>query len=120
MKEKGFTSIQDLAEKIDALYESVRRVVMGTHSPSKHLLSEFCKVLNLPKHEMELLVEQDKIKTKMGKAAFSTLSGMHEGVEVINDLWEAIPPERQKDLQEMARMWSQTQRFAKGRRTRSA
>lgn len=113
MKAKDIVSIRAVADKCDAKYESIRKTIQGDTSPSKHILNEICRVLGLNRTEMEALVEQDRIRLRTGKDAYAIMSGVHPGVDVINDLWESINPVHREDLQNHARMYAKQDQYAK-------
>jgi transcriptional regulator with XRE-family HTH domain len=119
MEEQG-VSIRQLAEKIEAKYESVRKVVVGDTTPSTFLLNGICSALNLSKPEMKLIVEQDRVKSKLGRDAFAALSGVKPGVERINDAWDDLSPGHRADIQNMVLMYANQDKFSHQRKRASA
>src|SRR6202521_1487975 len=80
MKQKGVVSVRDVADRCDAQYEMVRRVVLVEIIPSKYLFGEVCKALRLNEAEMEKLWLQDKVEARYGKAG-AILAGRNPEIQ---------------------------------------
>jgi transcriptional regulator with XRE-family HTH domain len=72
VQKKGI-SLRDLAAKLDYTYEQMRKLWLGHSAPSKLLLKELCKVLDLDFKEADKAATADRMERKYGKAAFGVL-----------------------------------------------
>jgi transcriptional regulator with XRE-family HTH domain len=60
-------TMMDLALAIDMTYEHVRKICHGLAFPSKFMLREICKFLDLDEPKMDDLLKQDKILREYGE-----------------------------------------------------
>jgi transcriptional regulator with XRE-family HTH domain len=67
--EKKEMSVRELAAATDSTYEHMRKLVRGWAYPSKYILKEICKTLNLDLADMQKMVDADKMQHKFGKNA---------------------------------------------------
>jgi transcriptional regulator with XRE-family HTH domain len=72
VQKKGI-SLRDLAAKLDYTYEQMRKLWLGRSAPSKLLLKELCKILDLNFAEADKAATADRMERKYGKAAFGVL-----------------------------------------------
>lgn len=72
VQKKGI-SLRDLAAKMDYTYEQMRKLWLGHSAPSKLLLKELCKHLDMNFAEAEKAATADRMERKYGKAAFGVL-----------------------------------------------
>jgi|tagenome__1003787_1003787.scaffolds.fasta_scaffold18102392_1 transcriptional regulator with XRE-family HTH domain len=72
IREKGL-SLRDLAIKLDITYEQLRKIFLGESAPSKLLLKELCKILDMNYDQAEKAVTADKMERKYGKTAYTIL-----------------------------------------------
>jgi transcriptional regulator with XRE-family HTH domain len=63
-------TLRDLAEKVESTYEHMRKLVRGTAQPSKAMLKEICRALDLNFEDMRQLVEEDRMQRKYGDAVY--------------------------------------------------
>ncbi|MGH9403531.1 MAG: helix-turn-helix domain-containing protein [Terriglobia bacterium] len=95
-------SIRDLAEKADVTYESARRFVNGTALPGKYPLRAICKAFDLDLQKIERLVLSEKIRRKYGDVKLE-MTERKASLTPIEDVWDFLSPDQQKDLIYMAK-----------------
>lgn len=66
-------SLDDVAAKLDMAYEHMRKVWIGRSAPSKLLLKELCKMLNINYSEAQKAVTADKLERKYGKSVYTAI-----------------------------------------------
>jgi hypothetical protein len=112
MEQKGVASVRAVADRCDAKYEMVRRVVAGDIIPSRYLFTEICKALNLDEADMEKLWLQDKVELHSGKAG-ALLSGRNPEMQPIEALWPFLSEEHRRDLVSIAKAFAEHDRATK-------
>lgn len=75
--DKGF-SLVEFARQIDANYEHLRKIFKGITFPSKRILPVICAPLKLNVGQMEVILAQDRMESKLGKKAFQAASGRNQ------------------------------------------
>ncbi len=69
-------SMKDLAEKCEATYEHLRKIVKGLSYPSPLMVKKIAEALKLDKVELGALAAQDRIKYKHGSEVTAALTGV--------------------------------------------
>jgi len=96
MDELGL-SIKDVSDQIGSTYEYIRKLVRGLASPSRYMLRELVKILELDLHSMEKLVTADKITRTHGSIPLE-LSGKNPALEPFERLWGKLTEQQQEIL----------------------
>ncbi len=84
--EKDHKNLSDFARSIDITYEHARKLVKGIAFPSRLLLKEICRVLDLNFDEMDLLLVEDKLRHKYGPRYAEALGEDPRYEEVKHDI----------------------------------
>lgn len=108
--DKQGLNLRDLAMRVEASYEHMRKLVKGMTPPSKPLLKLICKEIKLDYQEMLQIVEEDRIQKKYGDAVYKMV-GKDPSIGVVE---AAGLRELSKDEVKMVANFIQS--LAKGRR----
>ena len=103
MDERGVT-INQLAEKLDIVYEHTRRIVRGIVVPSKFVLKAICEELKLPYKELLDMAKEAKMMDEYGDVALK-LAGKKPSMQPLERIWDDLTTEQQKDIISMAQGW---------------
>jgi transcriptional regulator with XRE-family HTH domain len=87
-------SVKEVADKVEVVYETMRKVVSGDRPPSKRLLRDICRVLKLDFDSLNALLVGQKLK-KYGDVP-AQLAGKNPELAKIEEVWDFLTPE-QKD-----------------------
>lgn len=102
-------SVMDLAKAIKTTYEHTRKVVRGLAFPSRYLLKDICKVLDLKEEDMWKLVVSDKIQFKYGGIP-EELAGKSPRFTQIERLLPKISEEQFESVLGMLEGWARRNR----------
>ncbi len=80
-------SLRDLAAKIEYTYEQLRKVWIGTSSPSPLLLSEICRFLHIGFDSAQKAVNADRTERNLGRTALN----MRDRDPRLADIEELLP-----------------------------
>jgi len=72
VQKKGI-SLRDLAVQLDYSYEQMRKIFLGTSSPSVLLVKELAKRLGMDREEAEQAATADRLQRRFGKAGLKAL-----------------------------------------------
>jgi len=96
MKEKGL-SVHDLADAMDVCYERARTAVTGDSPPSKSLLHNICRVLQLDLEAPDEMLITEQMRRKYGRVP-SRLAGRNPELQPVEELWQFLTPEEKEHI----------------------
>jgi|HubBroStandDraft_6_1064221.scaffolds.fasta_scaffold2373107_1 hypothetical protein len=86
-----------LNETTDISYEQVRRVTRGLSNPSKHLLREIARALELDEQELEKLHLIDQARNRYGKM-LAVICGRNPELEPVELVWPFLNEAQKKSV----------------------
>jgi hypothetical protein len=98
-----------LAKEVDTTYEHARKICKGTAFPSRRLLKDICRTLNLKEEDMWRMVVSDKLRHKYGEIP-RELAGQSARSVKIERLLPKLTDEQFEDLLSLAEGWAQRNR----------
>jgi len=105
-----------LAKEVDTTYEHARKICKGTAFPSRRLLKDICRSLNLKEEDMWRMVISDKLRHKYGDIP-RELAGQTERSVRIERLLPKLTDDQFEDLMRMAEGWAKRNRLVDAVRT---
>jgi transcriptional regulator with XRE-family HTH domain len=72
IQKKGM-SLRDLAVKTDYTYEQMRKLYLGTSTPSQQLVKDLSKILGMNVLQAQQAATQDRVERRFGKQGFKAL-----------------------------------------------
>lgn len=110
MEAKGF-NINSLAAAVDITYEHMRGIVRGIRLPSKHVLKDLARVLEVDYEDLQKVATVERIKHHYGDGVAALMGGKKDGIEPIERVWDKLSDDQQATLIDMAK--SMAKRSAK-------
>lgn len=110
LEAKGM-SIMDLAKALpnDTTYEHVRKLCRNEANPSRWILKDICKLLDLDEEEMWKLVVSDKIQKKYGNLV-TEMAGKEPRFVIVERLLPKITDEQFNSMLDMLQGWAKRNR----------
>jgi hypothetical protein len=114
MKRKGL-SVQALALATDVGYERARTSVTGDKPPSRRLLREICRVLQLDFKAADEMLVAEQVKRKYGHLSPALASGDPD-LRSIEMLWPELTPQEKEHVAWLVTRYAE-KKSQKGRAT---
>lgn len=103
--DKKALSIRDVAEATGLTYEHIRNIARGNVVPSKFIIRDIAKALDLSVKDLEKAAVADRIRIKYGTIPLE-LSGKNPELEPIERAWLHLSEEHKKDIISMAQTYA--------------
>ena len=110
MKEMNL-SIRDLANQVGTSYEHVRNIVKGNIVPSRLMVGQLAKALDMDREKLEKIATADRIRVKFGTIPLE-LAGKNPELEPLERVWNHLSQDHKADLIAQAQAWAQRDREA--------
>jgi transcriptional regulator with XRE-family HTH domain len=108
MEQKGVT-IRQLSMDMEMAYEHIRKIVRGMSLPGKPLLKQICLRLGLDYKELHQAWIGDDIHRRFGDIP-TEISGKKPGMVKMEQYWDDLSPDHQKDITDMVIKWARQDR----------
>lgn len=99
--------LHELADRVDSGYENIRKVIRSKGFPSRHVLKEIAKVLDLDFQDLYSLMVSDQLSKKFGDIP-ARLSGRNAELAPIEELWPYLTDEQKTQLISIAHVMAST------------